>query len=114
MEILTLKKWLFSLCWLASAPVLAAQYVVCDPYPPTAAQPTEFVIAIVGQTTPVIVSATTGTEGAFMKWDVSSLVGTKTITVKARNAWGESAATPPFVFNAGVPNTPGNIRLISQ
>lgn len=40
--------------------------------------------------------------------------GSKTITAKARNPWGESAATPPFTFTAGTPAAPTGIGLSVQ
>ncbi len=99
---------------LASAPLYAAPFVVSDPYPPDSAQPTEFVISVSGTQTPVIIPATVTSQGAILKWDVSGVSGSKTITVKARNAWGESAATPPFTFTAGTPAAPTWIGLSAQ
>ena len=99
---------------LASAPIYAAPFIVSDPYPPDAAQPTEFVISVSGTQTPVIIPATATPQGAILKWDVSGVSGSKTITAKARNPWGESAATPPFTFTAGTPGAPTGIGLSAQ
>lgn len=99
---------------LASFPIYAAPFVVSDPYPPDAAQPTEFVISVSGQSTPVIVPATSTAQGAILKWDVAGISGSKTITAKARNAWGESAASGPFTFTAGTPAAPSGIGLSAQ
>ena len=99
---------------LASFPIYAAPFVVSDPYPPDAAQPTEFVISVSGTQVPVIIPATATSQGVIFKWDVAAQKGSKTITVKARNPWGESAATPPFTFTAGTPAAPTGIGLSVQ
>ena len=99
---------------LVSTPIYAAPFIVSDPYPPDSAQPTEFVISVSGTQTPVIIPATATPQGAILKWDVSGVSGSKTITAKARNPWGESAATPPFTFTVGPPATPSGIGLSVQ
>ena len=99
---------------LASFPIYAAPFVVSDPYPSSGPQPTEFVISVSGTQTPVIIPATATPQGAILKWDVSGVSGSKTITAKARNPWGESAATPPFTFTAGTPAAPTGIGLSAQ
>lgn len=91
--------------------IQAAPFVVSAPYPSSGPQPTEFVITVSGQPTPVIVPATSTEQGAILKWDVAGITGSKTITVKARNPWGESAASGPFSFVAGVPDVPSGIGL---
>ena len=99
---------------LASFPIYAAPFIVSDPYPPDAAQPTEFVISVSGTQTPIVIPPTATPQGAILKWDVATVNGSKTITAKARNPWGESAATPPFTFTAGTPATPSGIGLSAQ
>ena len=99
---------------LASIPVHAAPFVISDPYPATGPQPTEFVITVSGQSAPVIVPATSAAQGTILKWDVAGIAGSKTITAKARNAWGESAASGPFTFTAGTPAAPSGIGLSAQ
>lgn len=99
---------------LASAPIYAAPFVVSDPYPSSGPQPTEFVISVSGTQTPVVIPATATPQGAILKWDVAGVSGSKTITAKARNPWGESAATPPFTFTAGTPAVPTGIGLSVQ
>ena len=99
---------------LASMAIYAAPFVVSDPYPSSGPQPTEFVITVSGQSAPVIVPATSTAQGVMLKWDVAGISGSKTITAKARNAWGESAATPPFTFTAGTPAAPTGIGLSVQ
>ena len=99
---------------LASAPIYAAPFVVSDPYPTSGPQPTEFVISVSGTQTPVVIPATTTPQGAIFKWDVAAQKGSKTITVKARNVWGESAASLPFSFTAEKPGAPTGIGLSVQ
>ncbi len=99
---------------LASMPTYAAPFVVSDPYPSSGPQPTEFVITVSGQSAPVIVPATSTAQGVMLKWDVAGISGSKTITAKARNAWGESAATNPFSFTAEKPTAPIGIGLSVQ
>ena len=71
-------------------------------------------ISVSGTQVPVIIPATTPPQGAILKWDVAAVKGSKTITAKARNPWGESAATPPFTFTAGTPAAPTGIGLSVQ
>jgi len=99
---------------LASMPIYAAPFVVSDPYPSSGPQPTEFVITVSGQSAPVIVPATSTEQGVILRWDVVGISGSKTITVKARNPWGESAASGPFTFTVGPPATPSGIGLSVQ
>jgi len=99
---------------LMSLSIQAAPFIVSDPYPSTGPQPDEFVITVSGQTDPVVVPATSTTQGAMLKWDVAGISGSKTITAKARNAWGESTASGPFTFTAGTPATPSGIGLSAQ
>ena len=99
---------------LASMPIYAAPFIVSDPYPTSGPQPTEFVITVSGQSAPVIVPATSTEQGVMLKWDVAGISGSKTITAKARNPWGESAASGPFTFTVGPPATPSGIGLSVQ
>ena len=99
---------------LASAPIYAAPFVVSDPYPSSGPQPTEFVITVSGTQTPVVIPATATPQGVILKWDVAGMSGSKTITAKARNPWGESAASLPFTFTAGTPAVPSGIGLSAQ
>lgn len=99
---------------LVSLSIQAAPFVVSDPYPSSGPQPTEFVLTVSGQSAPVIVPATSTALGTILKWDVAGIAGSKTITAKARNAWGESAASGPFTFTAGTPAAPSGIGLSAQ
>lgn len=98
----------------ASLTATAAPFLVCDPYPPSGPQPTEFVIAI-GTAAPITVPATRESDGdVILKWDVGTQTGSKTLTVKAKNAWGESAVSAPFSFVAGAPPAVAGMRLVPQ
>ncbi len=99
---------------MASIPAHAAPFVVSDPYLSSGPQPTEFVITVSGQSAPVIVPATSTAQGTILKWDIIGITGSKTITVKARNAWGESAASDSFGFTAGAAGAPSGISLSAQ
>jgi hypothetical protein len=108
-----MKKWL-GLFLLAPFAVSAAPYLVCAPYPSTGPQPSEFVITLGSQE--IVVPATPSDpgepEGVWMKWDLSGLEpGKRTVTVKARNAWGESASSAPFSFTAGGAAVPSQFRI---
>ena len=92
----------------------AGPFLVSNPYPSDDPQPTDFVISVSGTPTPVVIPATTTPQGTIFKWDLSAVTGSKIITVKARNQWGESAATPPFTFTAGTPAAPTGIGLSVQ
>lgn len=95
---------------------LAAPFLVCDPYPSTAVQPTEFVVTVSGAATPIVTPAVPVTGGVAMRLDLGpfNLTGSKTVIAKARNAWGESAASAPFTFTAGSPATPSGFTLSAQ
>jgi len=94
--------------------VTAAPFLVCAPYPDTGPQPTEFVVTLGTQTitVPATPSDPGEPEGVWMKWDLAGLnPGKHTVTVKARNAWGESADSAPFVFIVGGVAVPSLLRI---
>lgn len=103
----------FALLALFPAAASAAPFLICDPYPSTAVQPTEFVVTISGLASPIVTPAVDVTGGKAMRLDLGplNLSGAKTATAKARNAWGESAASSPFSFTANTPVAPGGIGL---
>lgn len=94
----------------------ADPWLVCAPYPATAVQPTEFVVTISGIPAPILSPAVAVTGGVALKLDLGplNLSGTKTFTAKARNAWGESVASLPFVSVTGVPTAPSGLGLLAQ
>lgn len=113
-----MKRWLTVLA-LTASPVMAAPFLACDPYPtnqPAAAVPTEFVVTISGITAPIVTPAVDVTGGKALKLDLGplNLSGTRTATAKARNQWGESAASAPFTFTAGPPASPTGLGLSAQ
>ena len=101
----------FIIALLFAGPASAAPFLVCDPYPPSGPQPTEFVISIAGQPDPVIVPATATSDGVALKWDLAGRVGPHTVTVKARNDTSESGHSEPFSFQAGPVSTPSQLRV---
>lgn len=98
---------------LLSGAVSAAPFLVCDPYPATGQQPTEFVVAVSGITSPIVSPAVDVTGGKALRLDLGplNLTGLRTVTAKARNAWGESASSAPLEFAAGAPSSPGGLTL---
>lgn len=92
---------------------LSSPFLICDPYPATGTPPTEFVVTISGVSAPVVTPAVAVTGGVAMRLDLGplNLSGSKTLTAKARNAWGESVSSAPFVFTAGSPGAPGGLGL---
>lgn len=102
---------------LIPAPVMASPFLVCDPYPATGQQPTEFVVTITGVTNPITSPAVDVTGGKALHLDLGPLnlsAGSHTATAKARNQWGESASSAPFAFNAGTPVAPSGLGLAAQ
>lgn len=102
------------LCFPALA--LGSPFLICDPYPATGTPPTEFVVTISGVSAPVVTPAVAVTGGVAMRLDLGplNLSGSKTLTAKARNSWGESSASAPFQFAAGSPGAPGGLGLSAQ
>ena len=96
-------------------------FLVCDPYPKTVVQPSEFEIYLDGSTTPVLSQASVNTDGSVqLKLDLSTISnGAHTLTVKAAiaDAWGlsESNPTPPFAFTKRdisiLPSVPSHITI---
>ncbi|MCU0806392.1 MAG: hypothetical protein MUC53_00110 [Candidatus Contendobacter sp.] len=101
---------------LASGAVSAAPFLVCDPYPTTGQQPTEFVVTMSGIANPIISPAVDVTGGKALRLDLGplNLTGSRTVTAKARNPWGESASSVPLAFTAGAPVAPGGLGLSAQ
>jgi hypothetical protein len=106
----------------AALPVMvqAAPFLTADPYPTNVATeivPTSFVVTISGIAAPITTPAVSvGTNQVGLKLDLGplNLTGSRTVTAKAKNAWGESASSLPFVFTAGVPAVPGSLGLSAQ
>lgn len=90
----------------------SSPFLVCDPYPATSPQPDAFLVTV-GTAAPVTVPATKETDGGvILKWDLAGIgEGAKTVKVRAKSAWGESADSLPFAFMPGVPAPPGGIRI---
>lgn len=101
---------------LFSGGALAAPFLVCDPYPATGQQPTEFVVTVSGIADPIVTPAVDVTGGKALRLDLGplNLSGSKTVTAKARNLWGESADSAPLAFSAGTSSAPGGLGLSAQ
>jgi len=101
-----MNRFAFTLLFAVSGPLSAAPWLTADPYPTNVAGqavPTEFVVTISGIAAPVVTPAVSaGTNAVKLHFDLGplNLSGTRTITAKARNQWGESAASSPFAFTA--------------
>jgi len=114
-----MKRWLMVFSMLAS-PTMASPFLVADPYPTNVAGqaiPTEFVVTLSGIANPVVTPAVpAGANAVTLKLDLGplNLSGTRTVTAKARNAWGESAASAPLTFTAGPPTAPTALGLSAQ
>lgn len=108
--------WTIAALTALTPTAIAAPFLVCDPYPLTAVQPTEFVVTISGVTAPIITPAIDVAGGKAMKLDLGplNLTGTRTVTAKAQNLWGESANSAPFTFTAAAPVTPTGFGLSAQ
>lgn len=91
----------------------SAPFLVSDPYSAEGQQPAEFVVTISGLTAPVITPAVETPQGKILRLDLGplNLSGSRQITAKARNAWGESSDSSPLAFTAGRPAPPGGITL---
>lgn len=82
--------------------VQAAPFLVSDPYPPTAAQPTSCMYQE-GSNPAVSVPVTTGAAGGFCKFDLATVArAPHDYQVWVSNAWGVSVKVP-FSFSAQVP-----------
>ncbi len=103
---------------IATGSVSAAPFLTCAPYPTNVATqsvPTEFVVSISGLapiTSPAVPIA--GSNQVRLRLDLGplNLSGAKTVTAKARNAWGESENSVPLSFTAGAPAVPTDIGLL--
>ena len=107
---------------LAFLPVVAqaAPFLISNPYQTNVAAdavPTEFVVTISGITQSVTTPAVAvGLNQVGLKLDLGplNLSGSRTVTAKARNAWGESASSIPLTFTAGPPTAPTGLGLSAQ
>lgn len=111
-----MKRLILLVSALFSGSALAAPFLVCDPYPATGQQPTEFAVTISGIATPIISPAVDVAGGKALRLDLGplNLSGSKTATARARNTWGESADSVPLAFSAGTPLAPSGLGLSAQ
>lgn len=84
------RQWLIgTLLGVVVNAVQAAPFLVCDPYPADKPQPDVFLVTV-GTAPPISVPASKDANGSVaLKWDLASIgTGAKTVTVKAKSAWG--------------------------
>jgi hypothetical protein len=75
------------------------------------------VVTISGVANPVISPAMDVAGGKAFKLDLGPLnlsAGSHTFTAKAKNLWGESADSSPFVSTVGTSISPSGLRLMAQ
>jgi hypothetical protein len=102
-----------------SITAMASPFLVCDPYPVGALQPTEFRI-IYGTATVTSAAQTMADGSRRLNWDLGVLVpGTYNVTVTAvavDPTWGTVESTPaPFTFTKPAQaaiTPPANLRLL--
>lgn len=96
--------------------VFAGPFLICDPYPTTSVQPTEFSLIVDGGSA-IISPAVTVTGGVRLHYDLAGIpTGSHTVTVKAVRidpVWGrlESATTPFSFVRPAAPAAPVGIGL---
>ena len=73
-------------------------------------------VTISGVANPVVSPAVDVTGGKALRLDLGplNLTGSRTVTAKARNAWGESANSSPLTFTAGAPTATSGITLLAN
>ena len=88
--------------------VWANPFLVCDPQPDT----DEFVVVIDGVQTIVPYQETViGGDTVVVLADLAGIEdGNHTVSVKAKNIWGESSPSP-FLFSKILPSVPGQIDI---
>ena len=116
-----MKSILFALFFLLTFTGLAfGAYLVCDPYPTSVTQPTNFHIYMDGATTPIESPAFKNPDNSVqLKHDLSSVtVGQHTVQVSAviEDVWGISETTrTPFTYTKRdvniKPNAPTGLGL---
>jgi len=113
-----MKLLLILLTILFPSVVFAAPYLVCDPYPSTDVQPTDFELVIDGGSV-IISPAVDVTGGKALKYDIGGVsAGSHTVSVKAckdYDVWGRACSSAVnFTFVKPVvssPAIPANIKL---
>ncbi len=110
LRVLTLGVLVFCLAGISVAQA-AGPYLVCDPYAVSVGL-TSFTVFWDGATTGVSAPVFTDATGVYIHLDLSTVAnGSHTVKVRAKNQWGESADSLPFVFVKQVPAAPLNIRI---
>ena len=90
-----------------------ATFVISDPYPATATQPTEFRVKVDAGgevVSPVFQDAS----GKSFRHEITALPnGPHSLVVRACNASQCSATSPPFAFVLGAPGVPAAVRILT-
>ncbi len=88
----------------------AGPYLVCAPYPVGDPQPSEFVLLLDGRE--IVEPAYKNPDGSVqLFYDLAQVnSGPHSLTVAARNEWGDSAAVP-FPFTKSLPAVPAGISI---
>lgn len=94
--------------------VVAAPFLVSDPYPATGGQPDSFVISETGKPDVTIPASINQTGLKYFRWDLAELpTGRHDLSIKAKNMWGVSSASP-FGFTKEPPADLQNMRIVEQ
>lgn len=104
---------ILSLTIFCSTPVMAAAWLVCNPYPTDQAV-THFVVTIDGgdpEEVPYTEQVFDGVTYAVMYEVTGMTAGPHNLEIRARNAWGPSEATFFFIPLPAQPPTNINIQL---
>ena len=95
----------------------AAPFLVCDPYPANAdpsVTPTTFILKGLAAN-PIMTGAQINPDGTVqLHYDLATLSnGNYTVVADAINVFGgASPDSLPFVFTAGIPAAPNNLRIV--
>ena len=100
-----MKRFLIALALIVLLPIMAnsAPFLVCDPYPTTELQPTEFELNIDGGTLIISPAEALSGGGVSLKYDLQGVsVGAHTVSIRAclvDAVWGrECSIATPFAF----------------
>lgn len=90
-------------------------FLVCNSYPTTVSQPTDFMVTV-DLATPVDSPAQANPDGSVqLHYDLAAVAnGAHTVTVTACNQWGCSAASSPFSFAKATSATPAGLSISKQ
>lgn len=111
-----MKKFLLITLLLLALPVLVqaaplVPYLVCDPVPTTAVQPTSYTVTLDTAAAIDVPAFKNPDNSVQLRYDLSGVaLGVHVVGLKAKNIWGESASVP-FSFTKALPATPTNVGI---